>query len=1270
MVVCFLRMVIVAICFLEAAGCSEQTKREGSPVRKEGLARSLSGHAISSAILPNAKIDVYLLRHRMEARQLIASSFADQDGVFKADVEDADGPFEIHVSADGQRKPFRLYARGDQREGLVVSPLSSLSAALADYRIAKNASLANFDLVTVESDALLESHFQLPPLHTTLPRFIDQPYNYDGALGTASLTGEDRVGFVLAALREMADEFAEAGASTDGQSQQERLERFVATLSEDLSADGTLDGLGAGRQPLKLSGVPYDGAILRQRTAKAVLRLAAAREAVTQIRPQQVCDWCEKIVSSRSAVVVASASDATFACFPGKLAIKGSVFVFSEQRDGIDVVVRELSPGGQRGAEIARTTTDVLGEFSVSVPTDVASFWIEASRAAPAGLLYSVLVPELAETGDTGVHLHPFSSLLSIYASTLLKTTAPVEAHAKARNTFGVHFGGPVDHRVRPTQFFLENYLAGGQTQLDPQQRLYLLQVGFARLGQRAKKHGSTIDRDADLFATLRLLDADVQADGRFDGRVLDAPLRAATGYALSDDTLHGHLGAAVLAELREAQLKLVSPAASEDASSVRAIRTFAHFLAGRSGGPFVGEVDTIDDKGPVFRECVVLTGDDQARDTLGAFGGTVRMRCVFDSRYGCSRIKVTSSMLQQNDLVVDPAPKPHPAEQKEDLEVVGQDEIAFVIHTSAMSTRLTQDQFLLELVLTATDVIGASSSAHVFLNVDNSLPSVECTNCRKVDGSFAAYLPRHSTLQMNFESAQLLTDVRIVSNGGLKGLTIRRAAETQKDSSFLLNSSPLATEGAYPVQLLVRDERNNESNVDLVVHVVDEPVSVEWIDLIANDQFTPSGGFSLFRRLRQVPDAVPVMHRFPNELDDLPTRETEGMGALPMVRASVHAWSQGNAAVTVEYRATAFGSVDFANKRSKPTDWRAMKKNPDGTYGFLVSYQSLLNSTDGATLESRRAAAHLLHTDDKGRGPAPWQVEVRVTDVAGQTATSLLRFVIDARLPPVEIDEFAYSAQWRDDLYEAINERHEGIQTVGSQRFRWPVRTMADASFQLPTLKVMIRESTLETVATRLAWHHHRNFGVQHPRVGIQNFRHSGAAALKGNKQFALLFPDEKVAIFVDPKIIQHDHGLDSLQDIDPSRGPRLVFKKELYHSESLLYPGGETKVPLRLKQSWSPSAHANARSLQDPALRRLQKFAEGSQTPKWIVWEANPWIWSPQPLNTTYSFPHGEQHIYELAEGWETTITYKPEVTITQGYLWPCNSAEFPTKLARHQF
>lgn len=164
--------------------------------------------------------------------------------------------------------PPKVRVSGDALAGVLVSPLSHLSARLASYYV--NGGHQTVDDALTQAAALLDSHFGGLTWRTLAP----PPDLTDvSSAGLVQLNDQSKAALLLAALSQEAKNLATAKGLTPGGPLNSLT--LLAALAEDLAADGYFDGSGAGGGRIVVpagspNGYALDGQTVRSALAQGI----------------------------------------------------------------------------------------------------------------------------------------------------------------------------------------------------------------------------------------------------------------------------------------------------------------------------------------------------------------------------------------------------------------------------------------------------------------------------------------------------------------------------------------------------------------------------------------------------------------------------------------------------------------------------------------------------------------------------------------------------------------------------------------------------------------------------------------------------------------------------------------------------------------------------------------------------------------------------------------------------------------------------------------
>ncbi len=176
--------------------------------------------------------------------------------------------------------PSAVHVAGDSLDGVLISPVSHLTARLATWYVAS--AHLSVDAALTQAARLLESHFGAVSWRT-----FGVPPDLTAASSSGLVQVNDlaKGALILAGLSQEARNLAVAkGLSPGGPINSLTL---LSALGEDLSADGFFDGMGAGGQriqvPAGLNGYLLDGQTVRASLAQGITTFLTNPRNVSQI---------------------------------------------------------------------------------------------------------------------------------------------------------------------------------------------------------------------------------------------------------------------------------------------------------------------------------------------------------------------------------------------------------------------------------------------------------------------------------------------------------------------------------------------------------------------------------------------------------------------------------------------------------------------------------------------------------------------------------------------------------------------------------------------------------------------------------------------------------------------------------------------------------------------------------------------------------------------------------------------------------------------------
>lgn len=242
---------------------------------------TVDGNAVD-AVIVNGNVSVYSYSGGMKGAKL-ATSRTDKRGYYSLGLQAPSQPIVIEITggryteeASGQSVPLQddqklraitLYESG-QPVTIMVTPLTHLSAGLAEYKVAHGISIEN---AIAESSLAVSTIFGLDIL-STYPRNITDPNN-----ASISLTNEHLYGFWTAAI----SSWTAWASKQNGRKAHDIWTsiKLSQVMYDDIRSDGMLDGkgfLGEGKQlqRLGLGTVILTADVYRQAFARHLIKIA------------------------------------------------------------------------------------------------------------------------------------------------------------------------------------------------------------------------------------------------------------------------------------------------------------------------------------------------------------------------------------------------------------------------------------------------------------------------------------------------------------------------------------------------------------------------------------------------------------------------------------------------------------------------------------------------------------------------------------------------------------------------------------------------------------------------------------------------------------------------------------------------------------------------------------------------------------------------------------------------------------------------------------
>ncbi len=177
---------------------------------------------------------------------------------------------------------------GDDRSRVQVNPVTTLIVAYTKWQMREHGE--DFVLAERRASRLLEEHFGGRDWRSTLP--ANPTTRQDLAF-----TDEAVMGVLIAGLSWQTLEMAQASGTT---SRAVNTMAFLELLSEDLRANGLLDGVGKNGRRLVLHDQPLDSHTLRHSYALAVLRFLQSERNLSSIGLDDIEPLLDAIANSES----------------------------------------------------------------------------------------------------------------------------------------------------------------------------------------------------------------------------------------------------------------------------------------------------------------------------------------------------------------------------------------------------------------------------------------------------------------------------------------------------------------------------------------------------------------------------------------------------------------------------------------------------------------------------------------------------------------------------------------------------------------------------------------------------------------------------------------------------------------------------------------------------------------------------------------------------------------------------------------------------------
>lgn len=297
------------------SGCAPGDSTELPAERPYG---SISGYAVNG-LIDGAQVSIYSFTHGVRGSRL-GGTTTDASGAYTVHIQDRSQPILIEVSGgsyveeasgatvslqDGQRlRAIGRYTSG-QAQDLMVTPLTHMATALAEYRIQQGMPA---ETAIDEAGATVNRFFAI---NTGLTRPIDISVNNTGTNNSATEPGDDLLyGFYLAGLSHWS-----LWASRENQESQAHMTYNSIALSQiiynDLHADGLLNGIGYNQagtalEPLGFGIVPLNEDAYRLAFSLHMLAVANCEENRTAVTVTELLSAAQQIAAQTTLLTGAS----------------------------------------------------------------------------------------------------------------------------------------------------------------------------------------------------------------------------------------------------------------------------------------------------------------------------------------------------------------------------------------------------------------------------------------------------------------------------------------------------------------------------------------------------------------------------------------------------------------------------------------------------------------------------------------------------------------------------------------------------------------------------------------------------------------------------------------------------------------------------------------------------------------------------------------------------------------------------------------------------
>ena len=1063
--------VVLSLALAATVGCEKPARQRSQAERAAAEGRQITGHLVSPASAGQAVVRLLLVLPRGELT-FAKSAEVQTDGTFSIPILDADGPYLLEASHPLQKFPYRRYIADSEVTGVVVSPLSTLSAALADH-LASTEHHPDFARSVRAAEASVEKHFAVAGLQFIVP--VKEMLADDWQI--TSKNEQTQVALLFRAMRRLHRNFHNLESLQRSDVNTDSLDAFIDVLATDLRADGKVDGFGPNHQRLTIANRTYTGDLLGRSLANALLQEADAIAAKNSTTRDSFCFWATRLASPESAFVDHRyESELPFQCTGHRTVIKGSISGIKVTTN-TNIVAYRLDAEGAIGDVVGRSPIAPDNSWKMELEQEDSDLWVEAKDPAFPEPLIRVLVPQAGhQATKSGIHLHPMAAIVSSYTQALMQEESiePSEAFSRASSAFRQQFGIDVSATAKPQALCMKTFLQTGDNYLPTSQALDLINTAFSRMAVRSgARADGDVARDR-VVGMLRALDEDVRADLTFDGFGSDGHTLKGALFELSHDTLKGRLAAELLAvrEDEMSKLKGDKQQAARKTGAFSAVQSLANSIVSRNGEPFHPEPAPIDASGPTFVGCSLVDKYGKLSPVDHPQSGNFVLECHFSSTTACRTVSLTHSTPVKDFISTDQ----NATCANGSMNFAETDTVRFTVDSSYLARNRENRKEPLELDFIAEDSAGFESFATFVVETDNTPPSLQCTSCRAETGS--------AEVKTHLAVAQYSISVQIEAGcGDTNCLTVsgessdRAIIELDRRLDDEINLYRL-TYPAFPEiagqQFTVEATDKHKNSQSLRIRVITDgqgPV-FEAPSFSPGHDFNPFWTQDSLRHRWHSGSGTFVVHKYANQLDDLPERYARGFGGLPKIAVELKQRDRSAPIRKVEYRAIPYRSTRFLETRGSGGSWRPARREEDGRYVLFIAYQFLLSDEQLKDLATARESAYLLHRGENKDEPAAWVIEFRATDSLGRQAIVESRLLIDARLPRIEVVAKELSPHWTLNLEKNLTSRHQNGGPVAEFHFQYNLPVLANSIFQPRPLNGQIGSGgRLQTSATATAW-------------------------------------------------------------------------------------------------------------------------------------------------------------------------------------------------------